>query len=453
MRLLQAVAGLVTAASAPHADTVRLTLDRALQIADSTSTTVQVAIGTVQLSGSDVLRRYGAFLPGASIAAGYQREGGTTFLSQNTTVPTDALFSMIGYHLSVGYNIFNGLRDRAALQGALASQESAQWDVTRARQQVAYDVTQAYLQVILDRSLVEIARQNLALSETREAQLTELVRVGRNPPPDLYRQQAQTGADSAAVVDAVNRQLDDQIALVSRLRLPLDQEYQLAAPTDDTLALSTAPDGTDAMAAHASASRPDVRSAEASTRAADAAVRAARGERLPRVDLGADVFGVGRVFDREIQGGTNLLPDSQRELWSQLFPQSAYSVTLGVTWQIFDRRVTQFDIARAEFDRQNAQLHYDDTRIRAAAEVRQAATDYRSAAQRLVATQSGMIAADTAFAAIQARFDAGLSTFVDVLTTQTLLTQTRALHAEAVIRFALSKKLLALALGENSPPR
>jgi outer membrane protein len=453
MRLLQVVAGLVTAVSTPRADTARLTLDRALQIADSNSTTVQVAIGAVQLSGSDVLRRYGAFLPGAGISAGYQREGGTTFLSQNTTVPTDALFSMIGYHLAVGYNIFNGLRDRAALQGALADQESAQFDVTRARQQVAYDVTQAYLQVILDRSLVEITRQNLALSQAREAELTDLVRVGRRPPPDLYRQQAQTSADSAAVVDAVNRQLDDQIALISRLRLPLDQPYALVAPTDDTLALAIAPDGIDAIAAHASLARPDVKSAEAGTRAADAAVRAARGERLPRIDLGFDLFGVGRVFDREIQGGTNLLPDSQRELWSQLFPQSAYSITLGASWQILDHRAIQFDIARAEFDRQNALLRYDDTRIRADAEVRQATTDYQSAAQRLVATQSALTAADTAFAAIQARFDAGLSTFVDVLTTQTLLTQSRALHAEAVIRFALSKKLLALALGDPATPR
>jgi outer membrane protein TolC len=84
--------------------------------------------------------------------------------------------------------------------------------------------------------------------------------------------------------------------------------------------------------------------------------------------------------------------------------------------------------------------------------VEDALNDYDAAADRLAATRSGLVAADTAFAAVQARYDTGLSNFVDVVSTQSLLTQSRAAHAAAVVRYALAKRVMALVTGVPVEP-
>lgn len=424
-----------------------LTLDSCLAIAEHNATAVQTAQASVRLSGMEVLRRHGEFLPNAVLNAGYQRQDGTTFLSQSTVVPTSTRFTTLGYSVSTTLNVFNGLSDRAALKAALEARDAASFSLLRARQQVAYDVTQAYLQAILDRQLVRIAEQILTLSETREAQLVELVNVGRRAPPDLYRQQAQTAADRVAVVDAKNRQRADEILLLRRLRLRPDSGYQFVEPPADTTRLMGTSDDVPTLIAEARGQRADLRAAEARALAADLDVRRARGGYLPKVNVGLAYFGDARVFDKQIQNGASVLPPNQNELWGQLGNQSSYALAVGVTWNIFDRFATKIDVERARLGQTLSRLAYEDLQLQVDGEVRQAEAEYQAGFDRLAAAHAGIVAADTAFAAVAARYETGLASFVDVITTQTQLAAARAQEAQALVAFTLSKRVLALALG------
>ena len=108
----------------------------------------------------------------------------------------------------------------------------------RAKQQVAFDVAQAFYQVVLDRRLAAVAEANLALSTARDSQIEEQVRVGTRAPPDLYRQQAQQKADEVVVIDANNRTTTDIAALLNRLRLDATRPYVIVEPDADTARLA-----------------------------------------------------------------------------------------------------------------------------------------------------------------------------------------------------------------------
>jgi outer membrane protein len=172
--------------------------------------------------------------------------------------------------------------------------------LARAKQQVAYDVTQAFLQTVLDKQLVGIAEQTLKLSTTREDQLTELVKVGRRAPPDLYRQQAQTAADRVNVVDAQNRLRADEILLLRRLRLRPDSGYTFIEPPADTTHFGNADAGLATLIEQARSQRADLQAASAQATAATLDVQRARGGYLPKVDVGLAYFGDARVFDKQI---------------------------------------------------------------------------------------------------------------------------------------------------------
>jgi outer membrane protein len=438
----------VIARGGPSSDTLRLDLDRSIALALERASAVLLGRESVRLSGSALLEAYGRFLPDARAGAGAFSESGNLLLSSTALRASSASFYGAAFTLSTGINLFNGLRDREHLRAALLEREGAQSSLERARQQVAYDVTQAYYQVVLDRRLESVARATLELSTTRERQLTEQVNAGTRAPPDLYRQQAQTRFDESALIDAVNRVHADEYGLLRRLREAPMRPRVIAEPPADTTPLEAAALSPRALLARALDARPDLAAARQRLEADAHESRAAEGARLPRVVAGFDWVGAGRVFDRETVGGINQLTVEQKGLLPQLGSQGYFVGSLGLSWDLFDRWRSRLDIDRAAAFTYRDRLAAEDLQLQIESEVQRAVDDYRSTRDRLTASAAGLRAAEEAFAAVQGRYDAGLATFVDVLSAQSALTQARALHEQSVTGLALQKAVLRYVAGE-----
>ncbi|HTR78324.1 MAG TPA: TolC family protein, partial [Gemmatimonadaceae bacterium] len=188
----------------PNADTMRLDLEGSVQLALQNATAIQVGSDSVRLGGITLLEAYGRFLPNVTTTFGGFGEVGNTLLSATSLTPADAQFYGMGYQLMSSVNVFNGFRDREHMRSSAALRDAASDGLDRAKQQVGFDVTQAFYQVVLDQRLRAVAAANLDLSRAREAQLADEVRIGTRAPPDLYRQQAQAAADQVALIDADN---------------------------------------------------------------------------------------------------------------------------------------------------------------------------------------------------------------------------------------------------------
>jgi outer membrane protein len=433
----------------PH-DTLQLDLGRSIEIALKNATPIQLGGDTVRLTGIGLLESYGRFLPNLTTTVGGFGQRGLTLLSSTSLAPADAQFYGVGYQLSASVNLFNGFRDREHMRAALRSRDAALNALDRARQQVAFDVSQAYFQVALDRRLAGVATANLALSTAREAQLAEQVRIGTKAPPDLYRQQAQARADEVAVIDANNRVDNDETALLNRLRLDATKPYVIVEPAIDTNRVAPDELQLDAVLRRALAQRPDLAAAENKAVADDHEMQQARGELLPQLALRFDYAGNGRVFGRELVDGKDQLTIAQRSVAQQLSDQHYGQLSLSLSWNLFDGYRERLDLERAMVATDRDRLGIEDLRLRIGSEVQTAIGNYRTAEQKLLATKVGLDAAQLAFDAVQGRFEVGLASVVDVLTAQTALTQARALREEAVENMALQKAVLRYAAG--APP-
>lgn len=430
-------------------DTLKLDLSRAVEIALQNATPVQLGTDTLRLSGIALLESYGRFLPNVTTTVGGFDQRGTSLLSSTALTPADAQFYSLGYTLSASVNLFNGFRDREHLRAMVESRTAAENSLGRARQQVAFDVAQAFYQVVLDRRLASVAEANLALSRAREDQLAEQVRIGTKAPPDLYRQQAQARADEVALIDANNRVETDATALLNRLRLDPLVPYQIAEPAQpDTTRLDPSSLDFNALLRHATSARPDLLSARDRATADSHELHAAHGEFLPQLALRFDYVGSGRVFGREIVDGKDQLSVSQRSVGSQLGDQRYGVLSLGVSWNLFDGYRARFDVERASVASDRDRLNIEDLQLRIGGELQTAIGNYRAAEQKLVATAAGVEAAQQAFDAVQGRYDVGLASVVDVLTAQTALTQARALREQSLTYMALQKAVLRYAAGD-----
>jgi len=429
-------------------DTLRLDLSRSIALALTNATPIQLGSDTVRLSGIALLESYGRFLPNLTTAAGAFGERGLTLLSSTSLAPADAQFYGLSYQLSASLNLFNGFRDREHLRASLQTRDAALNSLDRARQQVAFDVSQAYYQVALDRRLASVAVANLQLSTAREAQLSEEVRIGTKAPPDLYRQQAQARADQVAVIDANNRVQTDQTALLNRLRLDATKPYAIVESTVDTTRLTDVAVQFDAVLDNALRRRPDLAAAQHKSIADQHAMQEARGELLPQLALRFDYVGSGRVFGREIVDGKDQLTVAQGAIGEQLANQRYAQLSLGLSWSLFDGFRERLDMERATVATDRDRLNVEDLRLRIGSEVQTAIGNYRAAEEKLVASAAALDAAQQAFDAVQGRFDVGLASVVDVLTAQTALTQARALREQSLENMALQKAVLRYASGE-----
>jgi outer membrane protein len=315
-----------------------------------------------------------------------------------------------------------------------------------------------------------VAQANLELSRQRLAQLTEQVHAGVKSPPDLYRQEARTREDEAAVIAAQTRGSADRIGLLRRLRLDPTHPLALTPPAVDTTGVTppgaampstptppavdttvSALDVSD-LSRRALAQRPDLAASADEVRAAEAGIAQARGARLPRVLLQFDVVDAARLFDRQQQNGVDLLGATnapiQPPLGSQLRHQVAGILTLGVSVPIFDQWQSRAEVERAQASAERSRLLEEDLRDRVVGEVAQAVDEVRSAEKSMNAATAQVAAAQKAYDAVSGRYDVGMASFIDVATAQTELTRARSNVEASVVNRALARQHLVTALGD-----
>jgi len=434
-------------------DSLRLSLAQSIGVALEQATAIQIAREDERVAAARVLSAYGRFLPAAGAGVSAYTEQGTALLSQSSLLPYDATFHGAAVGLSTGFTIFDGLRDRAALRAAIARRDAADLTVARAREEIANDVSEAYYRVVLDDRLTKVARVNLDLSQRRLAQLVGQVGAGMKAPPDLYRQQARTREDEAAVIAAETKGSADRIALLRRLRLDPSRRVAVSPDIPDSTAARSDSLDVIQLSRVALSQRPDLAAAGNERRAAEAGISEAHGALLPRVAFEFDLVDAARIFSRQEQNGVDLLGAKnapiQSSLGSQLGHQLAGIVSLGVTVPLFDRWQARADVERAQAAAERSRLAEEDLHDRIVDEVAQAIDEIRSAARTLDAASAQAAAAQKAYDAVSGRYDVGMATFIDVATAQTELARARSSVQAAVVNQALARQHLATALGDR----
>jgi outer membrane protein len=431
-----------------QAEVPTLTLEESISLAVRTATSVERAKGDLDISGEQLLQSYAQFLPNLVAIGTLNRTVGQSYYTQATPaiVQTDSRGPT--YQVSSTLNLFNGLNDLASLKSSLNRREASDLSLTRAKQQIALDVAQTYLQVTLDQELVKIAKENLNSSQAREALLAEQTRVGVRNLADLFRQQAQTSSDETFLVNAESKERSDELLLLRKLRVDAGHNYRLVSPKLEEEADATLFGDEDQLVHTALEHRVDLRASESVARAASWEVTQSRSIYFPRLDFGISLGSEARELNRQIVGGidqTNLgVPAGYND---QLAHNVQYSLGLTLTWTIFDRWLTETNVQKARVAAHNAGIDQEDRRNQVIGEIRQAFGDYRSVLQQLESTKKGLTAARKAYEVVQGRYQVGSASFVDLTTAQAALVQAEASRAQALIAFALQTRTVETALG------
>lgn len=438
--LLTLALALAPAAAAAQSAPRRLTLDEALQLAESTSE--QVAIARAGVTRADAGRQLArsARLPQLNGAASYDRTLKSEFEGLfDVEPPEDGVdFSELPfgqanvYRLGLSFSqlLYAGGRVRAQERQAELQRNNAQLSLSSARAQTTLDVAEAFYDAALADRIVEIAEAAYEQAD-RALRVTEQQRAaGRVSEFELLRAQVARDSLQPSVVRARNAREVAYLRLKQLLDLPLDQPLELVADLEDA-ALPPPPRFAEALAAataEATRARLAVEQTSNQVGIAEQAAAIARAERKPTVALRSEY---GLV---DYPRGLPNLGD-----WRQ-----NWTVGVGVTVPILDggRIRANEAIARAGVEQARAELRL--TQELAALDEASTRQDVEAAHAEWEASAATIQQAQRAYEIAELRYREGLSTQLELSDARLQLAQALATRAEAARNLQVRRIRLAL---------
>jgi outer membrane protein TolC len=380
----------------------------------------EVAIAQAQLA-----QARGARLPQVTATGSYttgQQVPGTTVTFGSTTITVPAPSpDQILLRLGVEYQLYTGGRLESQIALAEANVRGAQAVFARAAQQVVFSAQQAYLQALLARDNLMVAQR--ATEEAAEGLRIAQARVRTGAAAEFDSLQAEvalTNAQQGVVRTQVGVRNADA-SLNSLLNQPLNAPLELT----DTLEPRPVSGTLQSATAAALRSRPEIAEFGARMDALKASIALAASGGQPTLSLGAGYA---------VAGAPNAT-------------YGAWAATLSVTLAVFDGGITRARIREAELKLEQLGVQEADTRQRIALDVSQAWLALEQAAGELVASAKAVEQAREAARIAGVRYQAGLSTQLEVLSAQS--TQAQAEFGLASARFSqnLARVQLLLATG------
>jgi outer membrane protein len=300
----------------------------------------------------------------------------------------------------------------------------ARADEQTTREIVVNAVVDQYLEVLRALAEREAAASRVALAQRLYDQAAELQKTGIGLNIDTVRANVELQNERQNLIDAEALTHTTKYSLAELLDLPRDQELEVA----DRLDFYDLPElDRSTLLSQALAARPEIRSFTSQKRIAQLATDATREQRLPQIGFSGYWFYQGEHFNDGI-------------------PAYAYVVSLDLP--LFTGGRIRAQVANAKLDEQRVAESRRALEDRIVREVKTALEDLNAAHNAVTVANLGYQLAQDEVAQADRRFQAGVTTNVEVITAQDALARASDNQIAALYRFNLFRAALARATGE-----
>jgi outer membrane protein len=432
-----------TAAQQP----VRLTLEKAVDLALEQNLNVIQARNNLEGSQSSVLSAYGNFLPTLDAS-------GSAFQQQSWTPSTGGGTVIIGGYpinlpgsggyarresystsISSGLTLFNGFANYATLKRSQSGVNASEYTLGRTQQTIIDQAHQLFLNIFGTFQLLKVNEENLKRDQRQLERIEESNKVGAVALADVYRQRTQVATDELALINAESSHEKAKADLIAFLGIDFSTEYEFdftGIPKDiDTtefVALNAKYGNFNNLVQTAVEKRPDYQASIENLNASDASVTVARAGYYPSLRLSGS-YGFNNDVLSRISDNKNL------------------SLGLSISLPIFSGFSTRDQMQQAQVQFRNAdeQVRQSNRQIRV--DVRKALLDLEAAEKQVTVTQTAVVSAEMDRQIAEEKYNLGAGTLLDLLVASANYTNVLSNKVSAVISYLLAQKGVEYALG------
>jgi outer membrane protein len=365
--------------------------------------------------------------------------------------------------------LFNGLQQLNTLKQKKIDFLASQYDLEQMKNDIALTLATAYLQVLFNIEMLEVAKGQLEITRQQVERTRKLVDAQTVARGNLLTIEAQQASEEMSVVNAQN-QLDlSYLTLAQMLDLQSAAGFEIQQPAltlPDASALLVSPD---AVYAKSLDVQPGIKSAELKVNSAEKGVAIAKGAMSPSLSISGswatgysgasneveeitlgDPMLIGYTASyEEVYGSSYNYTYRVKPFGDQINDNQNKSVGLYLNIPIFNRWQVQTGIKSAKIQYQIAELNYQTTKMNLNKTIQQAHADARAALQRYQAAQKSVEAYEEAFKYTQQKYDVGLLNSLDYNDAKNKLVSTRSDLLQAKYEYVFRLKVLDFYQGKT----
>jgi outer membrane protein TolC len=435
-KVLSAGVFLLSLGTVQAQDTLKLDFQGAVEIALSKNLDYQMQSNQMEVLKRQKQSALASHFPSANINTSFQQQRGQQFQQiEGEIVVTNVTNEIVSTGLGLNMPVFNAGRRILDTQSSRLNYLAGEKGLERAAQQVIFDVSRRFLQVLLDGELLRIALENLENQKQQLEQITGFVDAGLRTVSDQYNQESEVARLESVAINAQVTLENDLWDLSEYLQLEPTVIPELTPVDPMNTLISFEGMTVGELYELALENRSDLEQQEMLVTAAKKSVQSIKAMYYPRLNA---FYNYNTFF-------TSLDDRSLREQLLKIYPQNTLGLNLSIP--IFNNFQTRLDVGRRKVAYQNQILQKESVDRKVYQEVKLAYQNYRAAVLNEQNTQVQVLAAEEAQNAVSERFRLGLSNFVDLSTANQQLVAAQADQAQAVFTLYFQEVLMKHALG------
>ena len=308
--------------------------------------------------------------------------------------------SSTNFSLGTSVPLFTGFQIPNQIKMSKLNLEAATADLEKAKNDIRMQVAQAYVQILYDMEIADVAHRQIAIDSQQVVRLAALVDNGKASGAQLSQQKATLANSRLTATQADNNLSVALLSLSQLLELPSASGFTVVRPavgeSGGSLAAAAIP-SPDAVYAEALGIKPEIAAQQLRLRATDNNIAIARSGYMPTLSFSG---GIGSNYYT-----TSKFPSDG--FGTQLKNNFSQYIGLNLNVPIFNRFQTRNNIRNARIEQQNQQLALENTKKNLYKEIQQACLNTTAAQAKY---ESSIVAAKSshdAFTLMQAKYENG----------------------------------------------
>jgi outer membrane protein len=400
-----------------------LTLDQCLELAYQNSKQLKMADKSVEIARGGLWEAEGGLWPtiGYTLAADkYQYPDPDTYSDKDSMGK-----------ISVSQNLYTGGLTTGAIKLAKLNLDSALEDQRKAKQQLTFDVKSAYYQVWLAGQLVKVQQASYDNLAKHYQQIKNFYQVGTKSRYDLLQAEVNYQSLKPNLIQAQNNLVTAKLSLATTIGI--DKERQITVSDDPSkIQLPKSVEfALEDILEQAYKDRPELRQLKMAYEVNKIQTDLAYAGYKPKVNLTGAYTGAGIDYN----------PSDWNKSWS---------LTLGITGNFFDGFKTPAAVAQAKDTEEKTMLTDSYTRDNIRLAVQRSLQDLRGDLATIFASQANIDLSKENLRLTQARFNAGMSTTMDIMDAELALDKASTNYYSGISAYLTALANLDLAVGKDN---
>ena len=342
-------------------------------------------------------------LPDLSASMGQNFSFGRGLTSDNIYSNTNTSNTSLGLNTSVP--LFTGFQIPNQIKLAKLNLEGATADLEKAKNDIRMKVAEAYVQILYDMELSDVARLQIDIDSAQVARLEAFVKNGKAAEAELSQQKATLANSRLTATQADNNYRLAILTLTQLLELPTPEGFSIVRPDISEIIGLTGLTGLtpDLIYAEALGVKPEILSQQLKLKGYEHSIKIAQAANYPTLSFNGGL-------------GTNYYTTSGFDsdgFGTQLKNNFSQSIGLNLSIPIFNRFQTRNNVRSARIDHENQQLQLESTKKTLYKEIQQVYYNALNAQSKEKSSEEAVQSTKDAFQLMQAKYENGKATITE----------------------------------------